>query len=136
MQPFLRKEKKQKKKQQRKFTRLPPVSQVNTTAGTKTELNYTNTQHRYPWICSLRTKGITAEHLCAVTLLSVPPQPTIIVGPAHCTYLCKDQGPRGARLPACCCAPGYTSCSNDVLKCGRNPVAVEMLPDETIILCG
>ena len=69
----------------RTATRLAPVQEVNTITGTKTELKYENTRHRYPWICSLRTKGITAEHLCAVTLLSKPPQPAIIVGPAHCT---------------------------------------------------
>jgi len=135
--PFsFRKERKQKKERQRKFTRLPPVSTVNTTAGTKTELKYENTRHRYPWICSLRTKGITAEHLCAVTLLSVPPQPTIIVGPAHCTYLCRDGDPRGARLQACCCTPGPLGCSDDVLRCGRNPGTTLMAPDEVVILCG
>ena len=78
--------------------RMALVSEVDLAAGTKAELNYTNTRHRYPWICSLRMKGITAEYLCAVTLLSAPPQPTIIIGPAHCSYLCKDGGARGARL--------------------------------------
>ena len=97
-------------------TRLAPVQEVNTEYGTKTVLNYENTRHRYPWICSLRTKGITAEHVCAVTLLSKPPQPTIIVGPAHCTYLCKDSKPRGARLDACCCTPGPPGCKEDVLR--------------------
>ena len=68
-------------------TRLAPVNEIDLATGTKTELNFTNTLHRYPWICSLRTKGITAEHLCAVTLLSI--DPVIIIGPAHCTYLCN-----------------------------------------------
>ena len=116
--------------------RLAPVQEVNTITGTKTELNFENTRHRYPWICSLRTKGITAEHLCAVTLLSKPPQPSIIVGPAHCTYLCKDGDPRGARLDTCCCTPGPAGCKEDVLRCGRNPGAAEMDPKEVVILCG
>ena len=116
--------------------KLAPVSEVDLTSGTKTELNYTNTLHRYPWICSLRTKGITAEHLCATTLLSVPPQPTIIVGPAHCTYLCKDGDARGARLQSCCCTPGPLGCSDDTLRCGKSPGAAEMDPNEVVILCG
>ena len=39
------------------------MSKVYRPVGTKTELNYEKTRHRYPWVCSLRTKGITAEHL-------------------------------------------------------------------------
>ena len=38
----------------------------------------------------MRGFGCGAAVLCAVTLLSVPPKPTVIIGPAHCTYLCKD----------------------------------------------
>ena len=83
-----RKGKQAAEEENRATTRLPPIAFVDSAAGTKTELNYTHTLHRYPWICSLRTKGITAEQLCAVTLISLPPQPTIIVGPAHCTNLC------------------------------------------------
>lgn len=113
--------------------RIAPVAHVDVIKGTKTELNFTNTRHRYPWICSLRKKGIGAEHLCAVTILSVPPKPSIIVGAAHCTYLCKDGGPNGAFLESCCCTQ---SCSADTLRCGTNPGAAEMDPDEVIILCG
>ena len=57
----------------------------------KTKLSYPNTRHRYPWICSLRSLGPQPKHLCAVTLLSVPPKPTVVVGAAHCTYLCKNE---------------------------------------------
>ena len=112
------------------------VTAVYVDTEAHTELNFENTRHRYPWICSLRTKGITAEHICAVTLLSLPPQPTIIIGPAHCTYLCKDGGPTGARLEACCCTPQPNGCSENRIRCGRNPGAVEMDPSEMIILCG
>ena len=41
-------------------------------------LDFTNTRNRYSWICSLRTRGTSPDHLCAVTVLSVPPQPTVI----------------------------------------------------------
>ena len=67
----------------------------------KTELNYENTRHRYPWLCSLRTRqGAQSHHLCAVTLLSRPPAPTILVSAAHCTYLCSSNG---RTVPNCCC---------------------------------
>ena len=49
-----------------------------------------NSKNRYPWLCSLRKKtGDVPEHLCAVNLLSRPPGPAVIVGAAHCTYLCR-----------------------------------------------
>ena len=117
--------------------RLAPVSQVNITSGTKTELNYENTRHRYPWICSLRTRGTSSEHLCAVNLLAVPPQPTVIVGSAHCTYLCKDLDKNGVTLPPCCCVTkGQESCQIDTVKCGIGPVAVEMDGTDAEIICG
>ena len=37
--------------------------------------------HEYPWLCSLRLKG---GHICGITLISVYPQETILVGAAHC----------------------------------------------------
>ena len=87
----------------------------------RTELNFTNTRNRYPWVCSLRRKGpsLPQEHLCAVTLLSVPPKPTIVVGAAHCTYLCKDK--QGNHLPSCCCISGPVNCTSDLDKCGEQP---------------
>ena len=110
---------KRSKKERRATPRLAPVSQVNITSGTKTELNYENTRHRYPWICSLRTRGTSSEHLCAVNLLAVPPNPTVIVGSAHCTYMCKDLDKNGVTLPPCCCVTkGQESCQNDTVKCG------------------
>ena len=38
-------------------------------------------KHEYPWLCSLRRRG---GHICGITLLSVYPQKTILVGAAHC----------------------------------------------------
>ena len=117
--------------------RLAPVAEV--TSDIKTELNYENTRHRYPWICSLRTRGVNSEHLCAVNLLGVPPNPTVIVGAAHCTYLCKDTDNNGVTLPSCCCVTsnkGQESCSADTVKCGPDPKAVEMDGSDVEIICG
>merc|ERR1712223_1138561 len=119
--------------------RLAPISKVNLTAGIQTELNFNNTRHRYPWICSLRTRGMNPEHLCAVNLLAVPPNPTVIVGSAHCTYLCKDTDANGRRLDPCCCVTaeeGQESCSDDQAKCGNDPRGVEMDGRDVEILCG
>ena len=121
----------------RASSRLAPVTEVDSAAGTKTELNYENTRHRYPWICSLRTREVISEHLCAVNLLAVPPNPAVIVGSAHCTYLCKDAGKHGVALPPCCCVTkGQESCQDDPVKCGTDPVAVEMDGSDAEILCG
>ena len=38
-------------------------------------------RHEYPWLCSLRRLG---GHICGITLLSVYPKDTILVGAAHC----------------------------------------------------
>jgi hypothetical protein len=38
-------------------------------------------RHEYPWLCSLRRLG---GHICGITLLSVYPRKTILVGAAHC----------------------------------------------------
>ena len=111
---------------------MNPVSNIG--VGFKTQVNYENTRHRYPWICSLRTHGINPEHLCSVTLLSIPPQPTIIIGSAHCTLLCKD---RGQKVPSCCCiSAGVDSCRSDLAKCGQNAFVSELLPNEVDIVCG
>ena len=146
------------------LSRLAPVAAV--TPDVKTELGYTHTRHRYPWICSLRTRGVNSEHLCAVSLLSVPPQPTVVVGAAHCTYLCKDgktallrlSSPiipilkllwfiypvatnssatsTGITLSSCCCDPTQSGCKEDKARCGRNPLAVKMDGSDVDILCG
>jgi len=126
-----------RKQSPKKGARLAPVSMVDVTAGTKTELNYNNTRHRYPWICSLRTLGINSDHICAVNLLAVPPKPTVIVGSAHCTYLCKNLEENGVTLPSCCCVNrGQESCQDDTVKCGTRPVAVEMDGSDAEIICG
>jgi len=115
------------------ISRLAPIS-LSISNNIKTEFEYVNTRHRYPWICSLRTRGRNPEHICAVTLVSKTPW--IFVGAAHCTYLCKDGGQKGARLDACCCNGHASGCSEDAVRCGEMPVAVEIDPDEIDILCG
>merc|ERR1712223_2202292 len=137
--PSVRKKGKKKRRNKRTRGRLAPISEVDLAAGTRTELNFENTRHRYPWICSLRTRGADPEHLCAVNLLSVPPNPTVIVGSAHCTYQCRDKNDNGVTLPACCCvdsSKGQESCSEDTDKCGTEPKAVEMDGSAAEILCG
>ena len=99
-----------------------------------TKLNFTHTRGRYSWICSMRSTDLKHDHFCAVTLLSVPPKPTVIVGPAHCTYLCKDGK---NRISSCCCRRGGSDdCSDNVGRCGRDPRVVEMEAADLQILCG
>ena len=105
-----------------KDNRLTPIEEIevlgNVTNVVSPNIKFEHTRHRYSWICSLRTKGTYPEHLCAVTLLSVPPRPTVVVGAAHCTFLCKD--PRGFPLDSCCCSDAGLDCSSDTVKCGNN----------------
>ena len=101
-------------------------------ATISTNVNSTNTRHRYPWICSLRSKGIHLKHYCAVTLLSRPPGPLVLVGPAHCTDLCKSS--RG-EVDNCCCG-GPLDCSDDNERCGNNASVVEMTGQDAEIICG
>ena len=94
-----------------------------------TMFNFRRTLNRY----SLRSTDPKADHFCAVTLLSLPPKPTVIVGPAHCTYICKN----GAmRIPSCCCQTDTTDCREDVKTCGNNPRVVEMSGSDSEVLCG
>ena len=91
-----------------------------------------NTLHRYPWLCSVRSKDASPQHYCAVNLLSRPPGPAVLVGPAHCTYLCKSTG---RKVDNCCCG-GPNSCSENEARCGYRPTVVEMTGEDAEILCG
>jgi hypothetical protein len=123
-----------KSRRQRKTkSRIAPVQWYLEEPDIKVELQYNNTRHRYPWVCSLRSKGPSAAHRCAVNLVSIPPNPTVIVGAAHCTYICKD----GAReIPVCCCSDSTDDCKESNPKCGDNPGVVEMTGEDSSILCG
>ena len=70
-----------------------------TNSYTDSTLNYTLNQ--YPWTCSLRTTGYRGRHICGTTLLSAPLSRTIIVGAAHCNYICKSS--EGTVRETCCC---------------------------------
>ena len=86
-----------------------------------TDLNYTEgqTSAHHPWQCSLRTRGYRGRHRCGVTLLSGPTEespadPFVLVGAAHCNYICKDRV-TGDPLETCCCTPeNSTSTCRDV----------------------
>ena len=86
-----------------------------------TDLNYTEgqTSAHHPWQCSLRTRGYRGRHRCGVTLLSGPTEesptdPFVLVGAAHCNYICKDRV-TGDPLETCCCSPeNSTSTCRDV----------------------
>ena len=122
-------------KQSGRVSRLNPLFLANEQAGVRTRLDYSHTRHRYPWICSLRTSSQPPQHLCAVTLLSSPPQSFVVVGPAHCTYICKNE--EGHQIPACCCHVGRpSSCGQEVVTCGRTPRVATMEPVDSHILCG
>ena len=97
--------------------RLAPIAHVcDTTVKSRTVLDFSHTRHRYPWLCSLRRRD-TEEHLCAVTLLSVPPRRTVVVGAAHCTFLCRDLLGLGSVRPACCCiTQGQQGCGEDTSR--------------------
>ena len=87
----------------------------NRLVGASAQHTDVNLQLRYPWICSLRTRGfrwlpkakerltfiLRGRHLCSLTLLSAPPRKTILVGPAHCNFLCKDKSSNVVEV--CCC---------------------------------
>ena len=88
-----------------------------------------------PLVCSLRSRDITPEHLCAVTLLSIPPKSTVFVGPAHCTFLCKIS--ENVAVPSYCCADGPSeTCSDNTTLCGETPQVFFMTSLDATIICG
>ena len=117
------------------FTRFPPVFNAVEYEGFRitTELEWENTRNRYPWICSLRSKSNTREHLCATTLLSRPPGPIVMVTSAHCTSLCKSED---QVVPNCCCTNvGNFTCDSPI-QCGDSPSVVEMTGKDAEVICG
>merc|ERR1712106_151962 len=115
--------------------RLAPAQVIYGKDNIRTKLDFENTKNRYSWVCSLRSKlDANQEHLCAVNLLSIPPKPTVVVGAAHCTYLCKNN--KKERVPSCCCSSGPSSCADDNSKCGKDPRVRKMLGKDVKIVCG
>ena len=110
------------------------VLPINGSETLKAETPYEETRHRYPWICSLRSKSLDKQHHCAVTLLRRPPGPTVLVTAAHCTFLCKSDN---IVVPNCCCDNvAQTKCSDDPVKCGQKPEVVEMTGQDVEVICG
>ena len=98
-----------------------------------TKLEYENTKHRYPWVCSLRSRDNTKEHFCATTLLSRPPGPIVMVTSAHCTSLCKS----GDKVvPNCCCQNVGNFTCDSTIQCGDSPSVVEMTGKDAEVICG
>ena len=93
-----------------------------------------NTRHRYPWICSLRIVGQQSNNLCAVTLLSGPPGPTVLVTSAHCTYICKSE--EGNIVPNCCCPNVGPDLCTERQECGTNAKTAEMTGADVEVICG
>ena len=75
---------------------------------------------------------MTKKHHCAITLLSRPPAPVVLVGPAHCTYLCKSTL---GEVENCCCG-GPNDCSDNNDRCGNSSKVVEMTGEDAEIICG
>ena len=111
--------------------RLPPIVSATEVSGTR--LKFENTRHRYSWTCSLRRRDAGRRHLCSVTLLARPPRQTVIVGAAHCTFLCQTSA--GTVVPDCCCG-GQLDCSADRSKCPGKASVVQMTGEHAEILCG
>ena len=99
---------------------------------------------------SLRFQGFRGRHRCGVTLLSGPTEqspsdPFVLVGAAHCNYMCKDKQ-TGYPLESCCCRPQSIagSCRRDRGRvgspfCPENPADAEFKlaePDDLVIVCG
>ena len=104
---------------------------------------------QHPWQCSLKFQGFRGHHRCGVTLLSgptvtTPSDPFVLVGAAHCNYICKDRR-TGYPLETCCCRPESVAgtCRQDQSPgspfCPENPNDAEFTlaePDDLVIVCG
>ena len=52
-----------------RYVHLERVATLEDGSFLRTELPLEHTRHRYPWLCSLRSKGSGKKHYCGVTLL-------------------------------------------------------------------
>ena len=120
-------------------SRLLPITVVDSNFGGQAYgiSDLVNTRNRYPWICSLRTKSNAKPHICGVTILSIPPSPTVLISAAHCVTVCRSKA-MDKLLPNCCCDNvGGEICYNDPdNECGDDPEVVNMTGDDAEIICG
>jgi hypothetical protein len=96
-----------------------------------------HTLRQYPWACSLRTRGFRGRHICGATLLSTPPAATVLVGAAHCNYVCKDTD--GRLLETCCCRDpehNFASCRSTSSYCGSDGRLRLADPADLLVVCG
>lgn len=93
------------------------------------------TLNQYPFICSLKTRGFRGYHRCGITLLSVPPNPTILVTAAHCTFICKDSD--GYIVETCCCREESepSNCRQFNSHCGKDKKMEAAHPEDFSITC-
>ena len=119
-------------------SRLTPITWVSTGYGGYSDgpiPDLVNTRHRYSWICSLRKKSEDKRHLCGVTLLSMPPSPTVFVSAAHCVTVCRSRS-LNMIVPNCCCPNvGGEMCSNNP-ECEDDADIVSMTGEDAEIICG
>ena len=74
-------------------------------------------------------------HLCGTTLLARPPKPTVLVGAAHCTFVCTSQW-TNRLLPNCCCDNVAVDKCNDNPLCFSDAKIEEMTGEHAEIVCG
>ena len=94
-----------------------------------------NTRHRYSWICSLRRRGEDKRHICGVTLLSMPPSPTVLVSSAHCVTICRSKALNKVLDNCCCSNVGGETCTDNP-DCGDDPEIVNLTGEDAEIICG
>ena len=127
--------------QQSDNKRLIPITGVydsayyNTvyTTGPISDLN--NTKNRYSWLCSLRLKSEDKRHLCGVTLLSMPPSPTVLISAAHCVTICRSSASNKV-LDNCCCENVGGEICSDNPECEDDARIVDITGDYAEIVCG
>ena len=122
---------------QRDNDRLTPIhSVVNNSFGEYASgtSDLKNTRNRYSWICSLRRRQDN-QHLCGVTLLSMPPSKTIMISSAHCVTVCRNEA-QNRIVPNCCCKNiGGQDCTDDS-ACGEDAAIVNLTGEDAEIICG
>ena len=126
-----------------KNARLIPITEVWTSYFGYDDLLYAyspvsdlkNTKHRYSWICSLRRKSEDKRHLCGVTLLSMPPSPTVLVSSAHCVSVCRSEAMNKV-LDNCCCANVGGEICSDNPECEDDAKIVTLTGVDAEIICG
>ena len=74
-------------------------------------------------------------HLCGTTLLARPPKPTVLVGAAHCTFVCTSQW-TDRLLPNCCCDNVAVDKCTDNPLCLTDAKIAEMTGEHAEIVCG